>query len=64
MPVLQSDDQDMGIDKSGSRSHAALKDWRGRSFMIGWAIAVLLATAGWLYFISRAAWLFLDWFLE
>jgi hypothetical protein len=64
MPVLQSDDPDMGIDKSGSRSHGALKELRGRSFTIGWAVTVLLATAGWLYFIARAAWFLGDWFLD
>jgi hypothetical protein len=65
MPVLQSDDPELGgIDKSGSRWHAALKELRGRSFTIGWAATVLVATAGWLYFIARAAWFIVNWFLE
>jgi hypothetical protein len=29
---------------------------RGRLFAIGWAAAVVVATAGWFYFIFRIAW--------
>ena len=64
MKVLQSDDPDVGIDKSGSRSHAVLKGLRGRSLTIGWAAAVLVATASWLYFVARASWFFVDWLLQ
>jgi hypothetical protein len=63
MPVLQSDDPNMGVDKSTSRSHTVLKELRGRSFTIGWALAALVATAGWLYFIARGAWFLVGWFL-
>ncbi|MFZ3374439.1 MAG: hypothetical protein WA183_02685 [Chthoniobacterales bacterium] len=62
MPVLQSDDPNLGIDKSASRSHAVLKELRGRSFTIGWALAALVATASWLYFIARGAWFLVSWF--
>jgi hypothetical protein len=62
MPVLQSDDPNMGIDKSASRSHAVLKELRGRSFTIGWAVAALVATAGWLYFVARVASFLVSWF--
>ena len=64
MKVLQSDDPDVGIDKSGSRSHAVLKGLRGRSLTIGWAAAALVATAGWLYCVGRASSLFVDWLLQ
>jgi cell division protein FtsN len=50
MPVFRLDDPDLGIDKSGGPSHAA------RLFTVGWAAAVFVATAGWLYFITQAAW--------
>jgi hypothetical protein len=56
MPVLQSDDPNVGIDESSGRSHAVLKELRGRSFTIGWAAAVLVTTAGWLYFIIKTGW--------
>ena len=64
MKVLQSDGPDVGIDKSGSRSPAILKGLRGRSLTIGWAAAALVTTAGWLYFVGRASWLFVDWLLQ
>jgi hypothetical protein len=64
MKVLQSDEPDVGIDKSGSRSHPVLKDLRGRSLTIGWAATVLVAMAGWLYFVARASWFFVDWLLR
>jgi hypothetical protein len=63
MPVLRSDDPNMEIDKSESRSSPVLKDLRRISFIGGWAVAVLLATTGWLYFIARGAWFFFDWIL-
>jgi hypothetical protein len=62
MPVLQSDALNAGMDKSNSGSQAVLKEWRGRSFTIGWATAVLVATAGWLYYIARAGWFVVNWF--
>jgi hypothetical protein len=62
MPVLQSDNPDNGINKSASRSEAVLKELRERSFTVGWAVAVLVATAGWLYFLARAAWFLVSWF--
>jgi hypothetical protein len=61
MPVLQSDDPNMGIDKPASRSHAVLKELRGRSITVGWTVAVLVATAGWLYLIMKAALLIVSW---
>jgi hypothetical protein len=61
MPVLQSDVPNIGIDKPASRSRAVLKELRGRSFTVGWAAAVLVATAGWLYLIMKAAWLMVSW---
>jgi len=36
-----------------SRLQAVLTEFRRNSCTIGWAIAVLVATAGWLYFIAR-----------
>jgi hypothetical protein len=64
MPVLQSDDPNLGIDKSASRSYAVLRELRGRSVTIGWALAALVATGGWLYFIARAGWSLTTWLLE
>jgi hypothetical protein len=61
MPALHSDDPNVEIDQPGSGSHAILKEG-GRLFTIGWAVAGLVATAGWLYFIARAAWFLVDWF--
>jgi hypothetical protein len=56
MPVLQS-----GLKTLGSRSRTALKELRGRPLTVGWAAAVLFATAVWLYFIAREAWLIVNW---
>jgi hypothetical protein len=64
MKALQSDDPGVEIDKSGGRSHAALKDLRARSLTVGWAAAVLIATVAWLYFVARVVWFFVDLLLE
>jgi hypothetical protein len=59
MPVLQSDDPETQINESDSTSRAVWTELRGRSFAVGWAAAVLVATAAWLYFVARVAWLLL-----
>jgi hypothetical protein len=64
MKVLQSHDPDVGIDKSGSRPSTVLKGFRARSLTIGWVAAVLVTTAGWLYFVARMTWFFVDWLLD
>jgi hypothetical protein len=64
MPVLQSDDPEARIDKSDGQSNAVLAELRERSFTIGWAAAVLVATAGGLYFVARMAWFLISWSLE
>jgi hypothetical protein len=58
-------DLKMGVeaDKVASRLHAPLRELRGNSYTIGWAIAVLVATAGWLYFIARTAYFLINWLL-
>jgi hypothetical protein len=38
-----------------------VKELRGRPLTVGWAAAVLFATAVWLYFIAREAWLIVNW---
>jgi hypothetical protein len=63
MPVLRSDDTNVGIDQSSGRSHAILNELRVRFFTIGWAAAVLVATTVWLYFIARTAWFLVNWLL-
>jgi hypothetical protein len=62
MPVLQSDDPDIEFDKPASRSHVVLKELRGRSFTVGWAVAVLVATTSWFYFLIKTGWLIVSWF--
>jgi hypothetical protein len=62
MPVLHSEDTKVGIDQSSGRSHAMLNELRVRLFTIGWAAAVLVTTAGWLYFMARMAGFIVDWF--
>jgi hypothetical protein len=59
MPVLQSDDPEAQMNKSDSTSRAVWTKLRGRSFTVAWAAAVLVATAAWLYFVARVAWLLL-----
>jgi hypothetical protein len=50
-------------DKLASRLQAVLTEFRRNSCTIGWAIAVLVATAGWLYFIARVTYFLLNGFL-
>jgi hypothetical protein len=62
MPALHSNDANVEIDQSSGRSHATLNELRVKFFTIGWAAAVLVATAGWLYFIARMGGFIVDWF--
>jgi hypothetical protein len=61
MTDLHSDDPHVGIDKSAHTMRALLSEWRGKSFTVVWAAAVLVATAGWLYFMARGAWSIVNW---
>jgi hypothetical protein len=47
-----------------SRSDAVMKQVRGKLLTVVWAAAVLVATAGWMYFIVRGAWIVVSWFLK
>jgi hypothetical protein len=59
---LDSNESDVEMDRTDRRPHAVLKELRGKSFTIGWAAAVLVATAYWLYFIMKTAWFVVSWF--
>jgi hypothetical protein len=61
MAVLQSDDPKISSNRFGSWSRAILKQLRETSFTFSWAAAVLIATAAWLYFVARTAWLIVNW---
>jgi hypothetical protein len=61
MTDLHSDDPHVGIDKSAHTMRTLLSEWRGKSFTVVWAAAVLVATAGWLYFVARGAWSVVNW---
>lgn len=61
MPTLQSDDPSVALEKSGSKSPRVLGITRGTRMTIMWALASLMATAGWLYFIMRLAWFGVSW---
>jgi hypothetical protein len=62
MAVLQSDDPKISSNRFGSRSRAMLKELREKSLTFGWAAAVLITTAGWLYFVARAISFIVNWF--
>jgi hypothetical protein len=62
MPDLHSDDSHIAIDKPSNNPHAIPSEFRGKSFTVVWAAAVLIATAGWLYFMARGAWSMVNWF--
>jgi len=60
MQELHSNDPHSGIHKSSNdilsnTSHANPNTLRAKAFTIAWFLAVLVATAGWLYFIARLA---------
>ena len=38
-----------------------MKELRARLFALGWGLAVLVATGGWIYFIVRVGRLFVNW---
>jgi hypothetical protein len=63
MPVLQSENPNLETDNLASRLPAVLRELRGSSFTVGWAAAALVATAGWLFFITRTAYFLFNWFL-
>jgi hypothetical protein len=54
---MHSDPSDDDINVS--RWPAWLRRLSGRLFAIGWAAAVIVATAGWFYFIFRIVWYFI-----
>jgi hypothetical protein len=45
-----------------NRSGEVMKQLRGKLLTVVWAAAVLVATAGWMYFIVRGAWIVVSWF--
>jgi hypothetical protein len=47
--------------KSSKGPHTILVELRAKALTVVWALAVLVATAGWLYFIARIAWLIVNW---
>ena len=65
MQELHSNDPH-GIHKSSNdilrnTSQAIPNKLRAKAFTIAWALAVLVATAGWLYFVARVAAIILNW---
>jgi hypothetical protein len=64
MPALHSDQSHSEIDRTKSRSYAMMKEWRARLFTMGWGAAVVVATAGWVYFIARLGWSIVNWFFR
>jgi hypothetical protein len=64
MPVLQSSEPEAPAEKSGDRMRIAMKELRNRSITIGWAVAVVVATIGWFYFIARGGWFFINWIFD
>jgi hypothetical protein len=54
-------DQKPGSKHPEGRSHATMKELRARLFALGWGLAVLVATCGWIYFIVRVGRLFVSW---
>jgi hypothetical protein len=63
MPLLQSENPNLETQNFAGRLPAVLKELRGKSFTIGWAVAALMATAGWLYLIVRTAYYLFNWVL-
>ncbi len=63
MPDLHSDDSNTGIDRSISHPAALRRQWRGKLITVAWVAAVVIATAGWLYFIARAVWAMVTWLM-
>jgi hypothetical protein len=61
MPDQHSDEPNAGTGKSGNNPPALRRELRGKLITVAWAAAVLIATAGWLYFIVRAAWSMVTW---
>jgi hypothetical protein len=57
-------------ETDASRRHSLLRELPGlkelpaRLFAVGWAVAVVIATAGWFYFIFRVIWYFVAGFLQ
>jgi hypothetical protein len=61
--LLQSENPHVDSDDLAGGLPGTLSEWRGISFRVGWAIAALITTGGWLYFITRAVYLILNWLL-
>jgi hypothetical protein len=57
----QTDDTQV---KPGGGGKRHLSDALGVAFLIGGAIAVVVAMAGWLYFLGWLAWRFFIWILN
>jgi hypothetical protein len=62
-PILVGAFSGVETDKLASRLQAVLTEFRRNACTIGWAIAALVATAGWLYFIARTAYFLFNWLL-
>jgi Flp pilus assembly protein TadB len=52
------------VDRSDNQPRAGLKELHGRLFIISWAAAVFVATAGWLYFVGRLAFFLIRWLFQ
>jgi hypothetical protein len=63
MPVLQPNNPDVENEHPSRRLQIAMKELREGSFTIGWAIAALITTSGWLYFVARGVYFLFNRFL-
>ena len=63
MSALHSDESNFETAPH-RRSDAMMKQLRGRLLTMVWAAAVIVATAGWFYFILRGALLIVNWFFR
>jgi hypothetical protein len=61
--LLQSENPNVESDDLAGGLASVLSEWRGISFTVGWAVAALVATGGWFYFSTRAAYFLFNWLL-
>jgi len=60
---LLPDSPNFEAERPESRTHKLPTPLRRKLLVTGWAAAAAVATFGWLYFVARATWSFLDWLL-
>ena len=63
-PAVRSDGPNAGIEASRRPIYASMKELRTRLFALGWGLAVLVATGGWIYLIVQVGRLFVNWLVK